>query len=379
MENKSIVFLRSNPVSPDPRVEKQAACLSQAGYKIKILAWDRDEKYKNKPDVMNLSGEEVKILRFGIPATFGAGMKNLFPFLKFQRKLFCWLVRNKKDYDIIHACDFDTAFTGLVCAKILKKKLVFDIFDYLSTNPAGLLGKIIKRLENHIINNADGVIICTEQRKAQIADTRPKKLTVIHNSPEKMNIDIKSPKREIANDEKVYRIAYIGILQDYRLLKELGEAISNMQNVELHIGGFGKYENHFKELSEKHDNIKFYGKVTYDRTLEIEQNCDIMTAIYAPFIGNHQYAAPNKFYEALMLGKPLVMVKNTGMSDIVSENDIGVLIDYSQESFKSGIEWLMTQEYRWDSMSVKMKRIYEEQFSWDEMKKRLILFYEELA
>ena len=34
-----------------------------------------------------------------------------------------------------------------------------------------------------------------------------------------------------------------------------------------------------------------------------------MTAIYDPNISNHYYAAPNKFYEALMLGKPLIMVK----------------------------------------------------------------------
>ena len=376
MKKKEIVFIRTNSVPPDSRVEKEVDCLNEVGHGVKVLAWDRDKKYKIKCNHLDLPNGKVEVFNLGIPATFGEGFKNLLPYVKFQIGIFKWLFANRKKYTIIHACDFHTAFTARICAKLLRKKLIFDIFDYLSTKPTGILGKIVKRFEDSIINKADGVIICSEQRKQQIAGTNPKKLAVIHNSPAKYikegEIDDKS------NGTKIYRIVYVGILQDYRLLKEIGEAVGDMINVELHIGGFGKYENYFMELSKKYDNIKYYGKLSYAKTLELEQQCHIMTAIYEPSIGNHYYAAPNKFYEALMLGKPLIMVKNTGMSDIVAENEIGVLIDYSKESFKAGVTELIKQEHKWNEMSVKMKEIYDTRFSWEEMKKRLVLFYKEI-
>lgn len=372
-----IVFIRSNPVSPDPRVEKEADCLIEAGYNVKILAWDREAKYKTKQEQLNLPRGKAEIYRIGIPAGFGEGMRSLLPFIKFQTKLAGWLLKNRKAYDIIHACDFDTAFTSKICARIIRKKFVFDIFDYLSTNPKGILAKTVKRLENNIINKADGVIICTEQRQKQIDGTKPKRLAVIHNSP--MEMKAGATKSSATDKRDIVKIAYVGILQDYRLLLEIGQAVSTMNNIELHIGGFGKYENFFMELTKKHSNIVYYGKLSYDKTLELERNCDIMTAIYDPGIGNHYYAAPNKFYEALMLGKPLIMVANTGMSNVIQDNDIGVLIDYSKDGFAEGLNSLISKKETWSDMSKRMHDIYTKQYSWSRMKDRLVAFYSEIT
>ena len=101
-----------------------------------------------------------------------------------------------------------------------------------------------------------------------------------------------------------------------------------------------------------------------------------MTAIYDPMIGNHKYAAPNKFYEGLMLGKPLIMVKGTGMSEVVEKNNIGVLIDYNKAGVREGIRRLVNKKNEWDSISVKMKNIYEKRYSWNIMEKRLLKLYE---
>jgi glycosyltransferase involved in cell wall biosynthesis len=373
---KKIVFTRSNPVSPDPRVEKEVDCLNEAGYNVSVIAWDRSEKYKIKADFLDLKSGKVKIHRFGIPATFGDGMRNLAPFIKFQIRLFKWLWSNKNTYDIVHACDFDTALTAMIVSKFTKKRLIFDIFDYLSTNPTSMFKKTIKFFENSIINKANGVIICTEQRKKQIAGTKPKKLIVIHNSPEEITSAVN--KDDFNEWQKAIKIAYVGILQEHRLLKEISEVIVKMENIELHIGGFGKYENYFNELSKTNNNIKYYGKLSYNDTIELEKKCDILMAVYAPYIGNHYYAAPNKFYEAMMLGKPLIMVKNTGMSDVVADNETGVLIEYTKESFEKGLLELINQKSKWNDMNIKMKEIYRSQFSWKEMKRRLVEFYEEI-
>lgn len=374
MEKVSVVILRSNPVDPDSRVEKEANSLIKVGYDVKILAWDRSSKYKVKESFLNLSNGKVKIYRFGIPASFGDGIKNLKAFSNFQLRLLKWLIKNRNQYQIIHACDFDTGYIAYHCARFLKKKLIFDIFDYLYTNTYGKFSffkKYIAQLEHKIINYADGTIICTEKRKEQIAGSKPKRLVVIHNSPPSFNGQIS--KLEL-NKDKV-KIVYVGILQDSRFLIELADVISEYSKCELHIGGFGKYEMYFEKMSNKRSNIYYYGKLPYNKTIELENSCDIMTAIYDPSVDNHYYAAPNKFYESLMLGKPLIMVKNTGMSEVISKNKIGEVIEYNKESLKLAIENLINQKTEWPQIALRMKRLYEKNFSWNEMEERLICFY----
>lgn len=377
MIKKRVIFLRSNPVDPDPRVEKEVNTLIDEGYEVTIICWDRNNKYKVKESFLVLTNGKAKIYRLGIPATYGGGMKkNLKGLILFQINLIKWLFKLKNEYDIVHACDFDTAFVASKCCKLLKKKLIYDIFDYYVDSfsvPNGLR-KIIEKLDHNIINKADHVIICSENRKQQIKGSIPKKLSIIHNTP--INITNKINCINL-NKDKV-KIVYIGILSDGRLLKQLGNVIINNPNIELHIGGFGKLEDYFKDLSSKFSNIIFYGKVDYLKALELEKSCDIITAIYDPTIPNHFYAAPNKFYESIMLGKPLIMVKGTGMSDVVLKHNIGEIIEYNEESLESGINRLIARRDEWDLISYKMKEIYSKYYNWTTMDQRLRYIYSEI-
>ncbi|MBD3107145.1 glycosyltransferase family 4 protein [Bacillus sp. AGMB 02131] len=369
-----IIFIRSNPVDPDSRVEKEVNTLIKAGYNVEIVAWDRNGNYSLKESYINLEAGKVKINRFGILSSYGGGVKNnLRPLAIFQAKLFLWLCKNKTKYDIIHACDFDTAYTSFRVAKLLKKKFIYDIFDYYvdAFNVPKYLKSYIEKKDQKIINSADGVIICSEKRKKQIIGTNPKRLAIIHNTPANLKMNIKSQKIEGAR----IKIAYVGILGNGRFIKEIADIVINNSNYELHIGGFGEYEGYFNELSKKHSNIIFYGKLSYKKTLELEDSCDIMTAIYDPIIPNHFFAAPNKFYEALMLGKPLLMIRNTGMSEIVEKESIGELAEYNYDSLEKSLLKLINRKDEWPIIAEKMKRMYKESFSWGAMEKRLLDFY----
>ena len=84
---KRIVMMRSNPVNPNPAVEKAASALVEKGYKVTVLGWDRSAEYDEKRDMLKLSGGSAEIIRFGIPAVFSGGIKkNLGALIKFQKK-----------------------------------------------------------------------------------------------------------------------------------------------------------------------------------------------------------------------------------------------------------------------------------------------------
>jgi glycosyltransferase involved in cell wall biosynthesis len=370
---KKIVMIRSNPVDPDSRVEKEANSLVKNGYDVQLLVWDRTQNGVYD-DIKSLANSEIKRTRLGSKATYGEGFKNLKSFVLFQYRIVKWILNHRHDIDCVHACDFDTAFASAVVCKILGIPYVFDIFDYIGTNPRNFIESIVNVFEHWIINHANGTIICTEQRKEQIKGSHPKRLAVIHNSPERItmgNIKIKSSSNKI-------KIVYVGILQDFRMILELAEIVKESPQLELHIGGFGKLEEKLQYLDKTTPNIFFYGKLSYPDTLALESQADIMTALYDPSIGNHYYAAPNKFYEALFLGKPLIMVKNTGMSQVVEQNNIGVLIDYDKNALIEGISKIVEKKEDWGGISERMKNIYEKEYSWKKMEEHLISFYSKI-
>lgn len=367
---KRVLFIRSNPVRADSRVQKEVKALLDNDYDVSVLCWDRNQNYALQEEKLSLGEKEVILHIAGIKATFGGGIKkNLLPMLKFQSVIWRFLKTNSMD--AVHACDFDTAFTAYHAIKHKKTKLIYDIFDYYTDafNVPGVLKKGIQALDHCVINKADAVLICTEQRKAQIKGTTPKRLVVIHNTP----MSILTEQKTL--DSPIIKLAYFGILQEGRMIEEMLDIVAQNKQYELHIGGFGMLEPTVRLFAEQNDNILFYGSVPYEDVLKYESKCDIITAIYDPICPNHIFAAPNKFYEGLMLGKPLIMVKGTGMSHVVADNGIGVLIEYTKESLKNGIIQLAEGKETWPEMSEKMRKLYHTAYSWETMKKRLQTLY----
>lgn len=367
----NVLIIRSNPVNPDSRVEKEIRALIENGYNVTLLAWDRSEDYNIRKEPLNEKMKGVIAFRIGIKAPYGSGIKNLKKLVAFQCVIRSFLKNNK--YDIVHACDFDTAFTAYHSINHSQTKFIYDIFDFYADafNVPSVLKALVLFADKWIVCGADLTIICSEERSKQLRGFCPKKLAVIHNTPEE--ICINKEKQEKINDK--IKLCYVGILQPGRLLLELAEVVMNSCEYELYIGGFGEYADYFSQLSIKYTNIHYYGKIPYDKTIELESKCDIMIANYDPSVPNHVFAAPNKFYEALYLGKPLVMTKGTGMSNIVTEDDLGVTIEYSKDGLEAGLRCLVERKKEWALMKERMNKKYRNEYSWNEMKKRLVNAY----
>ena len=374
-----IVLIRSNPVNPDPPVEKVANTLLKAGYQVTVLGWDRASAYKQSEDVMVCPDGTAKIIRFGILAEFSAGFKkNALPLAKFQINLGKWLCKHHAEYDAIHAFDFDAGLTAYYCSRLYRKKMVYHILDYYVEShkfSEGFLKRKVEQFERMVINGADAAIICTEKRKVQIEGTTPKRLVVVHNTPDQIAFDA-SDYRDATSSCRC-KIVYVGILAGLRLLDELVKTVDEDDRFELHIGGFGELEEFVKGIAEKNDRVKFYGKLPYTKALALESCCDLMVAIYDPIRRNHRCAAPNKFYESLMLGKPIVMAQDTGFDDVIETNNIGCLIEYSKEGLLKGLEQLLDQKKTWADMGFRSQQLYRDEFSWNIMERRIIGLYQE--
>lgn len=366
----NIIYLRSTSIVNDSRATKEISSYLSNNNNVIVLGWNRQQL---KDIFIKNGSNDARVDMFNLESNYGDGFKNIFKLLKFEFWLYNKLKLYRNEYDIIHACDFETAYIASKIAKKYNKKFIYDIYDYyVDCHNLRFLNNIIEKIDIKTINKANSVILCTEQRKKQILKAMPKKVIVIHNTP-----DIKQCGHNHKFNPKKIKICYVGILQDDRLLKEICEEIVHQNNIELHIGGFGKYENFIKAMSEQNKNIKYYGQMQYSKTIELESKCDILFATYNPVVPNHKYSAPNKVYEAMGLGKPIIVCKNTGVDELVENEKIGYSINYDAKDFIKTIKKITVNDYK--EMSLKTQLIYNEKYSWIKMEKELMSMIEEIG
>lgn len=371
---KKVYFLRSNGVSPDPRVEKEVKALVAQGYHAHVLCWDRTAILPKEDKIEFDDKLSAGVTRFSLASGFGLGLKNLLPLLRFQFFLLNKLIRSRKEIDIIHAADFDTVLPAMVMKLFFRKKVVYDIYDFYvdAYNVPSALKPIVRRIDVAMINQADVVILTTEKRINQIAGSHPKRIVFLHNTPEYTE---GTEKMTSARCEDHIVVSYVGVLQPGRLIEVVLSVIARHPNVVLKIAGFGPLESVVRSYAEKFENVHFFGAVSYEQSIEISRSSDIMFATYDPSIPNHKYSSPNKLYEAMMLSKPIIICHETGVDEIVETKKLGLCIDYDEASFERALLTLVDNKELRQTMALNAHMAYQDEFSWEKMKLRLLDAY----
>lgn len=375
VKNK-VAYIFDLEIDSDSRAQKEIATLIKNGFNVHVLEWNKDRNYSLRIKNDIIRNVNVKIESIGIKVKKTQGFKsNIRYLLKYEIFLLKWLLKNRKKIDIIHCVNFDTAFVCLIFSRLFRKKIIYDVFDdYADAHDCnGKLYSMIKRLDYLTMKKCNYVIICSEKRRTQLWK-RLDNVVVIHNSPD-IDIDIENQNE---NFDRRMKIVYVGNLTTKRMIEDLLSIVASEKNYELHCGGTGPLKDIVEQYAIKYDNIFYYGKMKYENVINLEKQCDVIPAIYDPSLKNNTFAAPNKFYEAMYLGKPTIMVHNTGMDKLVEEYHLGITIDNNKEDLRKALFKIRNNIFCWKKDSERIKSVYQQNFSWDVMEKRIIYIYKEL-
>lgn len=361
---KKIAYLRATGIFDDSRSTKEIMALAEAGHEIFVLSWDRYGNAEEKNNLVFAKFKNIHFYYFPVLIPNGIGLKNilkLFKWFKWLRKT----LNELEDIDVVHSCNLDTGIVALSYCQKNKCKLVYDIFDYYidSHNIPSILSRLIEKKEINVINYASTTIICTEERREQIAKAKPKAVCVIYNSPDLSNIDL--------NSLVEYDYVYCGALSSMRLIGEILEEYPNHSHLKFFFAGYGEYADRCKQLASKYKNFTYSEPIPYQKVLEIELKAKCLSAIYEPSIRNHRLCAPNKFYESLGLGKPVIVCRGTGIDKVVSSLKCGQVIDYDSKAFYCAIETILHQEETTNAML-----FFEKNYDWKLMKKKICKIYD---
>jgi glycosyltransferase involved in cell wall biosynthesis len=386
---RRVIICRSNPIAPDPRVEKIARALDSFDYSVTLLGWDRTGQLP-AADSLQTDRGVIPLNRIPLKAPFGHGLANLPNLLRWQWALFRWLSKNNKGFDLIHACDFDTILPALSCKWFFGKKIIYDIFDFyadhLRATPQ-FIKNLIRFVDLRAIDQADALILVDDSRWEQIKGAHPKVSAVIYNSPGVEALGENTATQAVKTfdlqpptfDFTTLSLAYIGLLQVERGLREMLAVLKKHPAWRLDLAGFGGDEEEIRSIAVSLPNVRWHGRVPYEQALQISQAADVLFATYDPTIPNHRYSSPNKVFEAMLLGKPIVVARNTNMDRIIEQADCGLVISYGNVAeLEAALLRLQNDADLRRRLGQNALEAYRTTYSWSKMETRLCKLYERI-
>ncbi|GLI17707.1 glycosyltransferase WbuB [Moorella thermoacetica] len=283
---------------------------------------------------------------------------------------------------LIHICDFDTLLPCLLSKALGGKRIIYDIFDLYADsrrNIPTLIRKLLHVLEFKALEWVDAVILADESRREQIAGTRPRRLITIYNSPP----DVLDTLRRNGPPPRLTELylVYVGLLQVERGLLEMMEILGRHPEWHLDLAGLGGGdEERILGLARSLPNVTWHGPIIYKRALKLSYAADVLIATYDPTIPNHRYSSPNKVFEAMMLAKPVVVARNTGIDRLVEKINCGLVVPYGDvAALEAALIRLARDPALRQQLGENGRRAYEEKYSWNLMRERLLALYRELS
>lgn len=317
-----IALLRSTDGQPDSRFEKYVNFLKDQQIKYLTICWDR----------LGLKGETNNQYYYRKRSSYGLRFGNIKSLIGFNWFLFKSLLTHRKEYQVIHAADFDTIIPAIWMKILFGKKIIYDIYDWYIDSRGLFKSKLrylIKFIEYFNLKLSDMVIICEAEREKQI-EFKAKNLKVLPNIP-----NFKDEGRLGERKSENITIAYVGILGGSRGLDKLIRLAERNPGISIEVGGFGPLEKNFKDACNHLPNLHFHGRLDYKEALDLMSGADLIYAVYERDNPNHILAAPNKYYEGLYLGKPIITTVGTLVGKKVEKYKTGFTVDEQYESLES--------------------------------------------
>lgn len=320
-----VCFINRSTVDYDVRLQKYVQACIETNTPYMVLAWDRlkncEKVYPNE-------------IQYKVYCPYGAGKKGAFAFLGWIVFVIWNLIRHFNAYKTIHACNIENCLIAY-WTKFFGKKLVFDIYDSANT-----------KLEHKISPKVQTLILPHELRLEPInlKESELKRLMIVENVP--VFHEGIAPKKNV-EFPKIIHLSYVGIFEkSFRGLENLLELVASDKRFILDIAGSGGgLDEVVKQYAQKCSRIKYHGKVQYSEALKIMNESDFIVAMYYLLNPIHKYASPNKFYESLYLGKPIITSKNTLVGKRVESDNTGYTIDDTLESLKSLFDQMETEDF----------------------------------
>jgi glycosyltransferase involved in cell wall biosynthesis len=285
--------------------------------------------------------------------------------------------------DLYHFHDPELLLVG-VLLKLLGKRVIYDVHEDV---PKQILSKHwIPPLLRPVVSLAvwyvefvssrmcDGIVAATPS----IARKFPlRKTAVVQNFPLGHEI---APSQSTPFEDRPPAVIYVGCISAERGIRQLLKATSDVnqsRHVKLVLAGACQPPSLADELATSAGSatVEFRGWCARDevRRMMTSARAGLVTFLPEP---NHVEAQPNKLFEYMSAGLPVIASDFPLWREIVAANECGLLVDPSQPAEIAGaIEYLISNPEQAEAMGKRGLQAVQQKFNWHRESQVLLDFY----
>jgi glycosyltransferase involved in cell wall biosynthesis len=219
----------------------------------------------------------------------------------------------------------------VVAAGLTGARVVYDMRDpFADSYPFAKWVRPIAYLVDWLVMaRCDGFVVPNEERVAYLGRwSRRRPVSVVRNLCRDEAITDTPAALDCGSGAPGVRVAWLGYLVPSRGFELLRELLgSEGGRLELWVAGLCRSEALRREL-ETTPGIRWLGLLPRPQALTVMRRADAVALLYDPAIPVNRQAAPNKLYEALMTGTPVIVSRGMSVAGEVESEGLGWVVEY---------------------------------------------------
>jgi len=331
-----VAMVVTNACAPDPRVLRHARWMQQAGYRVTVHAFDREEHHP-----MSENHHGVRIMRYRVGrVAYGGTVSTYRGIRRFLRTVERTLVNEPPS--LVYCHDADTLRVGCALKASHGVPFVFDMHDLQHTwvryaAPQSTVRSVVSRRmkQRTLRRSAEAAVIITSSQQVNVDGHRGFVDWLTHHGLEGHCVEnrplppFSEPKTPPKSE---WTVGYIGRVRDVKAFELLIEAVKSLPPAHrptVRLAGDGTAAARVRtmlmdEMEAGTLEARVSGPFTQADRPELINSIDVMYAMYGPLRGNIlQGALPVKMFDAAAQGVPSVVNDGCLMGDVALSEDLG--------------------------------------------------------
>ncbi len=316
---KKAVVSVTNDLINDQRAHKICLTLMQQQYEV----WLVGRKLKNSlPIELNVyKTKRIRLLINKGPLFYAFFNIHLFFYLLFKKA------------DLLYSNDLDTLLPNFIISKIKKIPLLYDSHEYFTEVPE-LIGRPTTRkiwlwIEKKLLSRMDFMITVSASIAKQYEEKYNIKAIVVRNVPLKKGQNPEMP--EIYFDKKNILI-YQGSLNKGRGLENMILSMQYLPEANLVIAGKGDIEKSLRNIVKQNNikNVFFIGIQRPENLYSYTFHATLGISVEESTGLNYLYALPNKIFDYIQAGIPVMVSELPEMNKIIEKYKVGFINTHTE-------------------------------------------------